>query len=73
MTKYVGAVVRSSFQLAIGAEQDRFESKSSGTKKVDLPGALKKYKTIFTSAMFLGRPLDSKGRTKKRVFSFDGS
>ena len=46
MKKYVGAMVRKSFQLVIAAEIEPFENKSSGTKKTHLPGALNKNKTI---------------------------
>ena len=50
MQKYVGAMVLKSFQFALAAEQDHFENKSSGTKKIQqfLPTrVLKKNKTIF--------------------------
>ena len=50
MKKYVGAMVRWSFQLAIAAEQGHFENKNPCTKKVQLflpTGTLKKNKTIF--------------------------
>ena len=51
MKKYIGAVVRKSFQLPIAAEQDHFENKIPCTKKTYLflpTGTLKKSKTIFT-------------------------
>ena len=44
MKKYIGAVVRWSFQLVIGAEQDPFENKSPVPENVHLPGTLKKTK-----------------------------
>ena len=52
MKKYIRAVVRWSFQLVIGAEQDPFENKSPVTENVHLflpSGTLKKNKTIFTN------------------------
>ena len=48
MKKYVEAVVRKSFQLVIAAEIEHFENKSPMPKKTQLPGRLKKNKTIFT-------------------------
>ena len=47
MKKYIGAVVRWSFQLVIGAEQDPFENRSPVPENVHLPGTLKN-KTIFS-------------------------
>ena len=46
MKKYIGAVVRKSFQLPIAAEQDHFENKSPVAKNYYLPGGLNKNKTI---------------------------
>ena len=60
MKKYVGAMVRWSFQLAIGAEQDHFENKSSCTKKTQLPGTLKKTKLYCNvhsiPLIYIGKP-----------------
>ena len=55
MKKYVGAVVRKSFQLAIAAEQDHFENKIPMAKNTQLflhTGGLNKNKTILTEHTF---------------------
>ena len=44
MKKYIGAVVRKSFQLPIDAERGHFENKSPCTKNSYLSGGLKKTK-----------------------------
>ena len=53
--KYIGAVVRKSFQLAIAAEQDHFENKSPVPNKTQLflrTGPLNKNKTILNIVEF---------------------
>ena len=71
MKKYIGVVVRKSFQLPIAAEQDHFENKISCTKKTYLflpTGTLKKSKTIFKilemAALYFRRPLQKSGPTQ---------
>ena len=72
MKKYVGAMVRWSFQLAIAAEQGHFENKNPCTKKVQLflpTGTLKKNKTIFILLLFVTIHLALRNPIAREVLS----